>query len=287
MSQLLAHSAYPCCLYMLHDRAERPRCMSMLRTSPCCISLLLVHAAFPYRAARECCMPMLHVHAAFPCCMSMLHVHVYASCPCGMALRRRNERQVLRMYSAISRSHSTAMDGCRVARFACEASPGLLPGERYRWRSQASSSPGNMVANPPESRILPRTDGWSWWRGGSVLNPLEDVFSIRIHPLDPGDYMLSQKLLVDIGADLFASGNWLLATYICKTWSHPTPIFCFCHFAMTSGPCRHFFTLKTMFAIGEIFINFHTYAAVSCRALSRDLAASDLYGDIRPAHPPH
>jgi hypothetical protein len=34
-----------------------------------------------------------------------------------------------------------------------------------------------------------------------VLNPLEDVFSVRIHPLDHRDHMLSKNLLVDISVE--------------------------------------------------------------------------------------
>ncbi len=40
-----------------------------------------------------------------------------------------------------------------------------------------------------------------------MLNPSEDIFSFRISPKDPGNHMLSQKLLVDIGVDPFAGGN--------------------------------------------------------------------------------
>jgi hypothetical protein len=34
---------------------------------------------------------------------------------------------------------------------------------------------------------------------GAESYPTKEVFSIRICPLDPGDHMLSQKLLVDVG----------------------------------------------------------------------------------------
>ncbi len=44
-----------------------------------------------------------------------------------------------------------------------------------------------------------------FWRCGQALNPPKDIFSIRIRPLDLGDYILSQKLLVDIDFDKFAS----------------------------------------------------------------------------------
>ncbi len=61
-----------------------------------------------------------------------------------------------------------------------------------------TSSLAIMAASLLESKILPIGAGWSWWCGPK-LNLLEDIFSIRICPIDPGDYMLSQKLLVDVG----------------------------------------------------------------------------------------
>jgi hypothetical protein len=59
-----------------------------------------------------------------------------------------------------------------------------------------------MKANP-ESRTQPTSSGRSWWCGLALNYP--DVFSVSIHPLDPGDHhMLSQKLFVDVGVDLLA-----------------------------------------------------------------------------------
>jgi hypothetical protein len=43
----------------------------------------------------------------------------------------------------------------------------------------------------------------------SVLKSLEDIFSVRIHTLDPGNYMLSQNLLVNVIVKSFAGRNWL------------------------------------------------------------------------------
>jgi hypothetical protein len=63
-----------------------------------------------------------------------------------------------------------------------------------------------MMANSPESRTLQRAAERFWWCGLS-LNLLKDVFSISLHPLDLREYMLSQKLLVDVGIDMFASEN--------------------------------------------------------------------------------
>jgi hypothetical protein len=45
----------------------------------------------------------------------------------------------------------------------------------------------------------------SWW-WGLVLNLPKDKFSVKIHPLDPRDQLLSQ--MVDIGVDTFAGKNW-------------------------------------------------------------------------------
>jgi hypothetical protein len=69
----------------------------------------------------------------------------------------------------------------------------------------------NMAANPPESRILPSIAGWSW-QCGPVLNLPEDTFSVRIQPMAPRDYMMSQTLLVDAGVGLFTGENPLPAT---------------------------------------------------------------------------
>jgi hypothetical protein len=59
-----------------------------------------------------------------------------------------------------------------------------------------------MAANPPESRIPLRTAGRSW-QCGPALILLKNIFSIRICLLDPGDDKLSQKLLADVGVDMF------------------------------------------------------------------------------------
>jgi cyanate lyase len=65
-----------------------------------------------------------------------------------------------------------------------------------------------------------------FWRCGQALNPPKDIFSIRIRPLDLGEYILSQKLLVDIDFDKFAS----------KTGHHGVMLatLLFCPFAVVS-----------------------------------------------------
>ncbi len=50
----------------------------------------------------------------------------------------------------------------------------------------------------------------------SVIHPLIDIFSVRMHPLDPGHHILSRKLLLDVGIDPYASRDWLSANKICK-----------------------------------------------------------------------
>jgi hypothetical protein len=141
-----------------------------------------------------------------------------------------------------------------------------------------------MAANPPESRILPRNVGWPW-RHGPALNPPDDLFCIKICPLNPGDHMLSQKLLVDVGTDPFGGGNnrsvpksarptLVLLTFdpfhpfamasgshCLAAFSHWKPCFCCCW-----GPCKS------------------TFVAVPCRALSDQLAANNLHGEWEPAH---
>jgi hypothetical protein len=39
------------------------------------------------------------------------------------------------------------------------------------------------------------------WRCGLSSNLPKDIFSIKICSLDPGDQMLSQKILTDVGVD--------------------------------------------------------------------------------------
>jgi hypothetical protein len=36
---------------------------------------------------------------------------------------------------------------------------------------------------------------------------LKDIIAVRIHPLDPGDDMLPQKVLINVGVDAFANAN--------------------------------------------------------------------------------
>ncbi len=92
-----------------------------------------------------------------------------------------------------------------------------------------------MAATPLESRILLITSGWFWWCG-PVLNPLEYIISIRMRLLDMGDHILSQKRLVNVGIDMFTSGNPFLLTKICKTCPHCAYIPSFRTFAVVSGP---------------------------------------------------
>jgi hypothetical protein len=76
-----------------------------------------------------------------------------------------------------------------------------------------------MAATPLESEILLITSGWFWWCG-PVLNPPEDIISIRMRLLDMVDHILSQKPLVNVGVDLFTSGNPFLLAKILKTCPH-------------------------------------------------------------------
>jgi hypothetical protein len=82
--------------------------------------------------------------------------------------------------------------------------------QNFQEYKSSGLSQANMAANQPESRIPTRTAGWSWGCG-PVLNPPEDILSIRTHPLDPGDHKLFLKLLVDIGTDSIPSGKQLSA----------------------------------------------------------------------------
>jgi hypothetical protein len=130
----------------------------------------------------------------------------------------------------------------------CEALPVLTPAKCARLRSSEDSGLANMVANLQESRIPPTTAGWSW-QCGPALNPPK--FSIRIHPLDPGDHMLSQKLLVDIRVDPFAGRNQLgslnwqnLPSYRLHSFFPPL-----CYGVRSMPLFSGFFRLKNMFLL--------------------------------------
>jgi hypothetical protein len=121
-----------------------------------------------------------------------------------------------------------------------EASPGLSPAKCARQKCPVISTPANMAVSLPVSRIPPATAMWSR-RCRQTLNQ-QKVFFARIHPLDPGDHMLSQKLLVDINVNMFANGNRLLVN------PQGLP-----HLLSTSLPYLQahdsFFILKTMFLL--------------------------------------
>jgi hypothetical protein len=113
MPHIHVHATYPCPCCKSMSALQKSMSMlyvpvkqSFMSMSPCCISMLHVHATYP------CCMLMLHVYAACPCCLSMLHVYVcvsspnplclfmsilhvhvsmlcvYAPCPCSMSMMR-------------------------------------------------------------------------------------------------------------------------------------------------------------------------------------------------------
>jgi hypothetical protein len=92
-----------------------------------------------------------------------------------------------------------------------------------------------MVANPLESRILPTAARW-FGQCRPALSPLKGVFLLGIHHLGPGDHMLSQKLLVEVGVEMFA-GLWPPKS--ARTAALSAPIASFCPFAVESGPRRH------------------------------------------------
>jgi hypothetical protein len=54
--------------------------------------------------------------------------------------------------------------------------------------------------------ILPRV-AVRFWLYGPMLNLLKNVFFVSIHPLDRGEYMMGQNLLVDVSIEMFSSNN--------------------------------------------------------------------------------
>jgi hypothetical protein len=72
----------------------------------------------------------------------------------------------------------------------------------FKSNGHSGKCPG--VQNPPCSLL--RTPGGSW-QCGLELNPSGRHNFGRIFPLNSGDHMPSQKLLIDIGFDPSASGG--------------------------------------------------------------------------------
>jgi hypothetical protein len=68
----------------------------------------------------------------------------------------------------------------------------------------------NMAANALEIGIL-QTAAWWFWQPEQALNRPKGVFSVRIHLLDRGEYMLTQKFLVDISINIFPVKNQSVA----------------------------------------------------------------------------
>ncbi len=114
-----------------------------------------------------------------------LHLFNEGAIFCCEASRWWNERHVLQMYSAASRSHSFAMDRRRVARLTW----GITWTFTYKTLQIETASEfksGKYGSQSARVQNSSRTCGRSW-QFGMVINPLEDVFSIRIHPMDLGD----------------------------------------------------------------------------------------------------
>jgi hypothetical protein len=142
----------------------------------------------------------------------------------------------------------------------------------------------NMVANRQESRIPPRTACKSW-QFRPALNLPEVVFSTRIHPPEPGDHMLSQKFLVDVSLDPFTCVNRLSVAKSAR------PILILLALLLSAPlPWGQVHTV----VLGAFLLWNHcscwgprksSYIAILCRALSDQLAASDLW-QLR-ACPPH
>ncbi len=138
----------------------------------------------------------------------------------------------------------------------------------------------NIAADQPESRIPPTTAGWTLWCR-PALNLPKDIFYIRIRPLDPGDNIMSQKLLVHIGIDLFVGRihlwqdmplillTLLFLPLVCCV--RPTPSF------------SSFFTLKTSLLSWDPRKS--SSGAFLCTARSDELVLSNVHGNYGSAHP--
>jgi hypothetical protein len=109
------------------------------------------------------------------------------------------------MYSAASRSHSVVMDGCLSSQtgiwhrldFCLENTP-----DREVEQVQVQQIWRPIRRSPEFCQLLLGGPG-----GAVRLNLPKEVFSIRINPLNPGDHMLSKKLLVPLALLLLPRGQ--------------------------------------------------------------------------------
>ncbi len=74
------------------------------------------------------------------------------------------------------------------------------------------------------------------WAVQAGLNLPKDIFLSGYVPLNPGDYMLSEKLLIGVGVDTFSSKNGHRRR---KSATQSAQIAFFLLLAVTSGPGRH------------------------------------------------
>jgi hypothetical protein len=108
-----------------------------------------------------------------------------------------------------------------------------------------------------------------------VLNLPKGVFPSGYVPLDPGNHILSQKLLVDVGVDTFTGENhyrWR------KSMTHSSLIVSFRPLAVTSGPGCHLgvFHRKNEVPTGAGARADLRERSVPHKAFSDELAASDI-----------
>jgi hypothetical protein len=97
-----------------------------------------------------------------------------------------------------------------------------------------------MAANLKEIQIPPTATGWFWWHKLALDSAVRHI-SIRIRPLDLGEYMLSEKLLVDISVEPSpVKTNHRQAKSAIST-AHSTGTVSLHPFALSSGP-RHCLT---------------------------------------------
>ncbi len=121
--------------------------------------------------------------------------------------QRQNEWHVWIIYDATSRSHSTAMDRRRVARFEWGVAWTFTwkTHEIEKSREFKSGEYGSQSAenwNSAKSR-------WVVLAAQAGAESTKSIFFAKINPLDPQDQMPSQKRLVDAGVIMFTSKNWL------------------------------------------------------------------------------
>jgi hypothetical protein len=163
-----------------------------------------------------------------------------------------------------------------------EASHGL---STYTTRQLVKSSWFKSADYGSQSAGVQNFANWQCWL---ALNPPKNIYSIRIHPLDPGGHMLPQKLLVGVivltrfpakSDHQWPKSAWPAAHSACIASSRP--------FALVSDPHQVFHIESHVFAFPDVFANLRM--VLSCAELwartQQQAISMATWGLPPPPHP--